>query len=99
MVRTGDQADDRVSRQIAPYTHGQGAGKDMKTLTCDTYCLAADVRMPHLGVELHYRRSERILAWYSNIDLVYATFVGRPWRTLERTFEVHQTIATIGRLC
>lgn len=90
MVRTGDQAEDRVSRQIAPYESHlsvsfAAAGSDDRA-----YSLAADIGMPHFGIEFHYWRSKWILSRYSNINGICAAFIRRPRRALERAFKMRQ---------
>lgn len=80
IVRTGDQALESVSRQIAPYIGYQNP----VLLKCiswkSTDRLAADIWMPHFGFKLHGRWSERVVGGDFDIDVVGATFIrGARW--------------------
>ena len=60
-----------------------------------TYCLAADVRMPDLGIELHDRRSEGILGGDLNIDSESSSLVRGAGRASDTSLEVCQVTPSI----
>jgi hypothetical protein len=80
IVRTGDQAVPRVSRQIAPY--------NMLTIrisvTGDTYSLTADIWMPQLCLEKHLRRPKGVFLRNFDVYYICTAFIGRIWRTWKR---------------
>ena len=100
MVRTGDQAEERVSRQIAPWKRDSLAyvqwWKGWRGRGCSTYRLAADIWVPDLGIELHYRGAEGVIIWYPDVDIICTTFIGRAGRALEGTLEVCEVGRTDG---
>lgn len=59
--------------------------------------LTADVRMPDLCLELHFRRAEGVVRRYHNIDLESAALVRRVWWTEECPFQMIYLIRTVGR--
>lgn len=66
IVRTGDHADDSVSRQIAPYSSNKQLDRPLPLyvyhmLQGATHRLTADIGVPDLGLELHHRWLERVL--------------------------------------
>ena len=63
-----------------------------------TYCLAADVRMPDLGIELHNRRSEGILGGDLNIDSESSSLVRGARRASDSSFEMCQITRVVGGL-
>jgi hypothetical protein len=94
MVRTGDQAEERVSRQIAPYAKRfvslapkQRHLSALWGLGC-TYRLTADIRVPDFGVKLHNRRPKWIFVWDFDVYDEVATFIGRAWGTSELSLQV-----------
>jgi hypothetical protein len=75
MVRTGDQALPRVSRQMAPWIRllarcmtGRKFGREM-------YSLGADIWMPEFRDEFHDGRFEGVVIWDLNIDDVCAALI------------------------
>ena len=50
--------------------------------------LTADIGMPDLGIELHYRRAKRVIIWYPHIHHICPSLIRCAWRTFECTFEV-----------
>ena len=56
------------------------------------YCLAADIRMPDLGIEFHYWRTKRIITGDANVDDVCSALVGRTRRAFEGSLEMCEVI-------
>ena len=84
---------ERVSRQMAPWIKISG---NNESGAHKTYCLAADVWMPHLGVEFHDRRTEWVLLGNRDVDDKCASFVGGSWRTLKASLEMRDVLAVAG---
>lgn len=49
--------------------------------------------MPHLGLEAHNRRAERVLAWDLDVDVEGAALVRRVWRPLKLPSQMCDVIA------
>ncbi len=79
IVRTGDHADDRVSKQIAPYASPQSVTLEHYNHVACAYGLTADVGMPDLGLELHHGRPERVLCWYLYVNPVPSALIWSIW--------------------
>ena len=82
IVRTGDHAVDKVSRQMAPCKKHL-VRRNTWTGERSNYRLTADIWVPDLCLELHHGGLERVIARYPNIDLVDSPFVRRSRRPLE----------------
>lgn len=80
MVRTGDQAVPRVSRQMAPWNMLEG----INLTDSDTCRLTADIRVPQLCLEEHLRRSKWIFLGNLDVYNIGTAFIWRIWRTWER---------------
>ena len=90
MVNTGDQAFPSVSRQIAPCAY---------ILACAetrywgiTYRLAADIRVPDLGVKLHDWRSKGIVIGNSDIYFICASLVRCLGWTCEKALQMRNVV-------
>ena len=98
MVSTGDQAEDKVSRQMAPCTLAISIIPSFR-LKFTTYCLTADVWMPNFRLKLHDGRPEGILRRYSDVNDICSSFIRGSWRPLERSFEMHDIISISSNMC
>lgn len=86
MVKTGDQAVLKVSRQIAPYF--SKSTFPSLVLKLITYSLTADIWMPELSCELHYWWTERIFIWDFDVDNISTSFIGCVWWTHKGSLKV-----------
>jgi hypothetical protein len=104
IVRTGDQADERVSRQIAPYEMKISTqAPPLPVLSREThaeakaaYSYTADIRVPQFGVELHDRRSKGVFVGYSDVYVVFPTFIGCVWWPHEAAAKMSQVVVSNG---
>lgn len=104
IVKTGDQAEDRVSRQMAPL-RGQRDSRSVTggplqhgRTTPGAYRLTADVGMPDFGVEFHYWRPEGVFARYPDVDGVCAALVRGAWGPFEGTLQVREVVPAADRV-
>jgi len=92
IVRTGDQAEESVSRHIAPYGRETVSIKWVASES-STYSLTANIWMPHLRVEFHDWRPEGVISGYLDIDNVIPSLIWCAWWTFEGAFQVCQVIS------
>jgi hypothetical protein len=79
MVRTGDQAVPRVSRQMAPCCLLVSVWKAWRS----THSLTADIGMPELGLEEHLRRLEWIFLRNFDVYHICTSLIWGIWGTWE----------------
>lgn len=100
MVRTGDQAVERVSRQMAPYKPNNQRLHNEAVMDNDRiYRLAADIWMPDFSVELHDWRPKRVIAWNFDIDCIHPPFIWCAGWSLEGALEMCKVVPISYWIC
>ena len=56
------------------------------------YCLAADIRMPDLGIEFHNWWPKGIITGDANVDCICSTLIGSTRRAFEGSLEMCEVI-------
>lgn len=105
MVRTGDQAVERVSRHIAPchtisnhYPPPPASAAAPGALGQGlAYRLTADIGVPDFGLELHDWRPERVFRGYFDVNFIGSTLVGSTWGSSEGSPQVGEVVPTSHR--
>lgn len=98
MVRTGDQLWERVSRQMAPLKKYKYELGERISGRRNAYRLTADIRVPYPSLELHGRRTKRVVVWYPHVYEESAAFIWCIWWTFELPLEVRQVVCVTRRL-
>ena len=96
-VKTGDQALESVSRQMAPWRYTVSEDSLANTAVGYAYCLAANVGMPHFRFKFHAGGTKGVVGRDGDLDIEGTTFIGSPRRTRKGSTQIRDIIMISDR--